>query len=159
VTPSDWIAIAAVTVSGVTVLASLAGIKISTEGQRNIAADERLWQRRADTYVDLLGWCHDAAAKIDNTERRYDSLAFAVPPDLQARALAFASPYVKNQLQVIEAFHVARMQKRMVTNRSMEEIREDIDLFQEMRLMVWRLSLSIREDLGSDKAATNEPPT
>jgi len=158
--PSDWIAFAAVAVSGLAVVFGYLTAKAGVRGQVDVAADERMWQRRADTYVDLLEWCQ-RMSYIPLDSKEYDNDAIYVPDELMARARAFASPYVANQLAYISGYHAMRM-----TNHYFEQGKGNpvaranklVPEFQAMLDMTHQLSQSIREDLASDRAATNRKP-
>jgi hypothetical protein len=158
--PSDWITLAAVAVSGLAVIVGWLIARDGIHGQRDIAADERLWQRRADMYVELLGWCQEVSY-LPHDGKEYDGDLVYVPGELMARARAFASPYVYNQLEFISAYHAMRMTNHYFergTGEPAVRANKLVSEFQKMLDMVHQLSLSIREDLGTDAAATNRKP-
>lgn len=155
--PSDWVALAAVGVSGLAVVFGWLIARGGIKGQRDIAADERIWQRRADTYVDLLEWCQRVSYISVGSEGYDDELTY--PPErLLARAMAFASPTVYNQLDYIRQFHMRRVFNHNHSQRKPDPDRdatltERFDEFKQLVELILALSLSIREDLASDKAA------
>jgi hypothetical protein len=66
------------------------GARDSIHGQRDLAADQRLWQRRADTYVELLAWC-DENTHVSRHEGNIPHDLIQLPYLLRGRVSAFGS--------------------------------------------------------------------
>lgn len=116
-----------------------------------------MWQRRADTYVDLLDWCERMSFltyDLDQFPRQDTDL----PAELHARARVFASPYVYNMLEHTTGYHSMRMLKATWRKGTPpEQAEEMVCEFKDMLDMTHKLSLAIREDMASDLAATDRP--
>lgn len=70
--------------------------KRTQQHQRRLASEERLWQRRAETYVELLQWAgpgrtSDDAEITDPSKMKELADNFKMPTELHARMTAFAS--------------------------------------------------------------------
>ncbi len=68
--------------------------------QHDIAADERLWQRRADVYIQLLAWAELIRQQSTLTQRDR-SAELAMSDTLMSGAQLFASQAVLDQLEEI----------------------------------------------------------
>ena len=68
--------------------------------QHDIAADERLWQRRADVYIQLLAWAELIRQQSTLTQRD-PSAELAMSDTLMSGAQLFASQAVLDQLEEI----------------------------------------------------------
>jgi hypothetical protein len=78
--------------------------------QRDIAADERLWQRRADVYIQLLEWAE--IIRRQNTLSQMDrSAQTAMSDGLASGARLFASPAVLDRLEGIRSAYGQYMER------------------------------------------------
>ena len=74
--------------------------KAALSAQRDIAADERLWQRRADVYIQLLEWAE--VIRRQGTLTQMDlSAKIAASDSLMSGSRLFASQAVLDQLEDI----------------------------------------------------------
>jgi hypothetical protein len=74
------------------VFATVVGAFITQHLQRTAAQDERIWDRRAETYVLLLQ--HHGSGMVDEDVESATAQEWAVRDELTARAKAFASDEV-----------------------------------------------------------------
>jgi hypothetical protein len=78
--------------------------KAALSAQRDIAADERLWQRRADVYIQLLEWA--GVIYRQGTLNQMDlSAQTAASDSVISGARLFASPAVLDQLEDISRLY------------------------------------------------------
>lgn len=100
----DWTIVAAFAAAGVALVVGLLGPLVSArttrqtiEAQRRLANADRLWQRRAETYVTLLRWAGEARRAggrdvVDNPVAMRDQAdELRMPLDLEAQMTAYAS--------------------------------------------------------------------
>jgi hypothetical protein len=112
--------------------------------QRDIAADERLWQRRADVYVQLLEW-----AEVIN---RQNSL-FQMDPDapvavsdvLKANTRVFASQAVLDKLEDVSKTYSEYM--RLLKDGSEGTGAEAYGLSVSLQGKIKRLTESVRVEI------------
>jgi hypothetical protein len=78
-------------VAALAVVAAWASTQTSIRFQRDMAAEERLWAKRAELYVDLLRWVIETRDKFEERPFNVEFEETLTPLDLQARTHAFAS--------------------------------------------------------------------
>jgi hypothetical protein len=78
---------------GSAILASRTARK-TFEHQRELSREQRLWEKRADTYVAVLEWTQETAAAVFGDEPSASAGA-NVPTGLAARVGAYASARVQ----------------------------------------------------------------
>jgi hypothetical protein len=83
---------AAVVISGVTVVANIFGVMWAGHTQRRLAHQERIGDRRIETYVELLKWLDAAEDNVQHAGGQFEAfLRLRLPDDLRLRIFAFAS--------------------------------------------------------------------
>jgi hypothetical protein len=122
---SDWITLAAVVVAGfaalLTYLSAQASLRsqertsrLALTAQRDLAIDDRLWQKRAETYIEILTFCTAVDAQIRDS-RAVEGMS----RDRFARIFAFSSPSVTTAfsalMEAIVAMNDAAATDRDVT--------------------------------------------
>jgi hypothetical protein len=86
-----------------TLLAAVLTVGLTGRSRRGQAADERLWLRKADTYVDLADFVIREATAVTLTHPRLQAGGIALPTpfdetswwSMHARVAAFASPTMR----------------------------------------------------------------
>jgi hypothetical protein len=111
-TAAPYVAAAvALCVGLVSALLSTRNARRTLETQRALSREERLWEKRAEAYVDLIAWCSAALETAEVLRRtvnrgvtmkpdKWTSLT-QVPADLGARVTAFGSDEVDRILNKI----------------------------------------------------------
>lgn len=88
---SDWVALASVAVAALAIVFGFLGTLYSQKRQLALAADERLWQRRADVYVEMLEYSN---VITDRSLANFGEASDVMSLTLYARVQAFADEQV-----------------------------------------------------------------
>ena len=117
-TASDWVALTAAIVAAVAIFVSWRGARSQQQtskhaleeqrltseaainAQRELAAEERIWAQRADVYAALLQWAR-AVRSTRHLDQQDRERIERIPADVVARANAFASKAVQEQLALM----------------------------------------------------------
>jgi hypothetical protein len=109
----DWEIAAPYVAAGVALIVGAASALLAARNarrtlqeQRALSRDERLWDKQAEVYVDLLEWCQTAAAAArasrtkngDPVSEHERINAVRIAPKLVARVAAFGSTAVRDEL-------------------------------------------------------------
>jgi hypothetical protein len=114
---------AAVAISGVTVVANVFGVMWAGHTQRRLAHQDRIGDRRIETYVELLRWLDTAESNVDRGGTVGAFLALKLPDDLRVRIVAFASDTV---LGLTWEYQGAWLKARNAAKRDEERIYERV---------------------------------
>ncbi|MFD2024103.1 hypothetical protein [Promicromonospora aerolata] len=79
--------IGTVVASGIGWFVSFVNNRNTLKEQRRLAMEEKVWPRRAETYVEVLEWARQASKHIEEGEK--------LPLALQSKMAAYASPGVR----------------------------------------------------------------
>ena len=116
---SAWVA---VIVSGVTVIVNFFAIFRAGAVQNRIARNQRIGDRRIDTYLGLLKWAEGAEEKLGKAQGSLESWeAIELPDELALHTHAFASDAVNQQ---VDKFQKAWLDLKRVTEERETELRE-----------------------------------
>jgi hypothetical protein len=107
---SDWIAVSsagvaviAVVTAFITSRSSIAAQKSTSEAaiaaQRDMVVDERLWVRRADTYIHLIVWANSLNVQFSKDG---ESEVKPLDKELRAKVTAFASDAIRKAAKGID---------------------------------------------------------
>jgi hypothetical protein len=146
VSPSDWIALAAVGVSGLAVSFGWLTARTSSVAQSRLAEDERLWERRVDLYLELLN-----VAKKAHLDRR--PIPSGIPDGLTARVEAFASKRVLEAWTLV-VFTLDRNARYLLPEEEQRRLDpvddDDAKWSDSLAKRLHQLHAAIRADLRSD---------
>lgn len=116
---------AAVVISGVTVVANIFGVMWAGHTQRRLAHQERIGDRRIETYVELLKWLVAAEDSVQSAGGQLGPafLGLKLPDDLRLRIVAFAPDRI---VRLTREFQDAWLNVNRAFNRDGERVRQQV---------------------------------
>jgi hypothetical protein len=106
-------------ISAATVAANILGVRHAARTQRQIAKDERIGDKRTDTYLELLKWVQRIEGHKEDLGILDIPEVLRIPPDLDAKVTAFASDEI---LRCIDEFRNALCRAYLKFNADRAEL-------------------------------------
>ncbi len=157
-------AAAALTVGLLSALLAVKNTRRTLEQQRALSREQRLWEKRAETYVELLEWSAKASSVVyEALEREEEALKAsdsgplaAMPAPLSARVLAFGSDAVVAAVEHVhqaarvdaDAIPAEERTRRDNATRELERLREEA-AGGEVSSEEWRLGIEAIRGSGT----------